>query len=36
MVAVSVRMCGTRGSCGLPSTGDVLEMSVERGVWWSV
>ena len=32
MVAVSVCMCGTRGSGVLYSTGDVLEMSVVRGV----
>ena len=33
MVAVSACMCGTRGSGVLPSTSDVLEMSVVRGVW---
>ena len=32
MVAVSACMSGTRGSGILPSTGDVLEMSVMRGV----
>ena len=32
MVAVSACMSGTRGSCDLSSTGDVLEMSVVRGV----
>ena len=32
MVAVSACMCGTRGSGVLPSTGDVLDMSVVRGV----
>ena len=32
MVAVSACMSGTRGSGVLPSTGDVLEMSVVRGV----
>ena len=32
VVAVSAYMCGTRGSCVLSSTGDVLEMSVVRGV----
>ena len=32
MVAVSACMSGTRGSGGLSSTGDVLEMSVVRGV----
>ena len=32
MVAVSVCMCDTRGSGVLSSTGDVLEMSVVRGV----
>ena len=30
--AVSAYMGGTRGSGGLPSAGDVLEMSVVRGV----
>ena len=30
--AVSVYMGGTRGSCVLSSAGDVLEMSVVRGV----
>ena len=29
---VSACMCGTRGSDVLSSTGDVLEMSVVRGV----
>ena len=29
---VSACMCGTRGSGVLPSTGDVLEMSVVKGV----
>ena len=32
MVAVSVCISGTRGSGVLSSTGDVLEMSVVRGV----
>ena len=32
VVAVSACMIGTRGSGVLPSTGDVLEMSVVRGV----
>ena len=32
MVQVSACMCGTRGSGVLSSTGDVLEMSVVRGV----
>ena len=32
MVAVSACMSGTRGSSFLSSTGDVLEMSVVRGV----
>ena len=32
MVAVSACMCDTRGSGVLSSTGDVLEMSVVRGV----
>ena len=32
MVAVSAYMGGTRGSDVLPSAGDVLEMSVVRGV----
>ena len=32
MVAVSACMSGTRGLGVLSSTGDVLEMSVERGV----
>ena len=32
VVAVSAYMCGTRGSCVLCSAGDVLEMSVVRGV----
>ena len=32
VVAVSACMCGTRGSSVLPITGDVLEMSVVRGV----
>ena len=32
VVVVSAYMCGTRGSGGLASTGDVLEMSVVRGV----
>ena len=32
MVAVSACMSGTRGSGILPSTGDVLEMSVVSGV----
>ena len=32
VVAVSACMCGTRGLGVLPSTGDVLEMSVVRGV----
>ena len=32
MVAVSACMCGTRGSSVLSSTGDVLKMSVVRGV----
>ena len=32
VVAVSACMCGTRGSGVLSSTGDVLEMSVVRGV----
>ena len=32
MVAVSACMSGTRGSGVLSSTGDVLEMSVVRGV----
>ena len=32
VVAVSAYMCGTRGSCVLASAGDVLEMSVVRGV----
>ena len=32
MVAVSACMCGTRGSGVLSITGDVLEMSVVRGV----
>ena len=32
VVAMSVYMGGTRGSCALSSAGDVLEMSVERGV----
>ena len=32
VVAVSACMCGTRGSGILSSTGDVLEMSVVRGV----
>ena len=29
---MSACMCGTRGSCVLSSTGDVLEISVVRGV----
>ena len=33
VVAVSACMGGTRCSGVLPSTGDVLEMSVVRGVW---
>ena len=32
VVAVSACMCGIRGSGALFSTGDVLEMSVVRGV----
>ena len=32
MVVVSACVSGTRGSGVLPSTGDVLEMSVVRGV----
>ena len=32
VVAVSAYMGGTRGSCVLASAGDVLEMSVVRGV----
>ena len=32
VVAVSAYKGGTRGSCVLSSTGDVLEMSVVRGV----
>ena len=32
MVAVSVYMGSTRGSCVLASASDVLEMSVVRGV----
>ena len=32
MYAVSVCMSGTRGSGVLSSTGDVLEMSVLRGI----
>ena len=32
MVAVSACMSGTRGSGDVSSTGDVLEMSVARGV----
>ena len=32
MVAVSACMCGTRGSGILPSTCDVFEMSVVRGI----
>ena len=32
VVAVSACMSGTCGSCVLSSTGDVLEMSVVRGV----
>ena len=32
MIAVGACMCGTRGSGVLSSTGDVLEMSVVRGV----
>ena len=32
MVVVSACISGTRGSCVLSSTGDVLEMSVVRGV----
>ena len=32
VVVVSACMCGTRGSGVLYSTGDVLEMSVVRGV----
>ena len=32
VVTVSACMCGTRGSGVLSSTGDVLEMSVVRGV----
>ena len=32
VVKVSACMCGTRGSGVMPSTGDVLEMSVVRGV----
>ena len=32
MGAVSACMCGTRGSDVLSSTGDVLEMSVVRGL----
>ena len=32
VVALSACMCGTRGSGVLSSTGDVLEMSVVRGV----
>ena len=32
MVAVSACISGTRGSGVLPSTGDVLEMSVMRSV----
>ena len=31
-VAVSAYIGGTRGSCVLSSTGDVLEMSMVRGV----
>ena len=33
MVAVSEYMGGTRGAGVLSSAGDVLEMSVVRGVW---
>ena len=33
VVAVNACMSGTRGSCVLSSTGDVLEMSVVRGVY---
>ena len=36
VAAVSMCMSGTRGSGVLSSTGDVLEMSAVRGVWWSV
>ena len=32
VVAVSAYMGGTRGSCVLSSAGDVLEMSMVRGV----
>ena len=32
MVGVSACMSGTRGSFFLSNAGDVLEMSVERGV----
>ena len=32
VVAVSACICGTRGSGDLSSTGEVLEMSVVRGV----
>ena len=32
VVAVSACMCGTRGSGDLSSTGDVVEMSVVKGV----
>ena len=32
VVAVSACMCSTCGSGVLPSTGDVLELSVVRGV----
>ena len=32
VVAVSACMCGTHGSGVFSSTGDVLEMSVVRGV----
>ena len=33
VVAVSAYMGGTRGSAALSSAGDVLGMSVVRGVW---
>ena len=36
VVAVSACMSSTRGSGVLSSTGDVHEMSLVRGVWWSV
>ena len=32
MITVRACMCGTRGSGVLSSTGDVLEMTVVRGV----